>query len=203
MGPCFFSMLGNCFLVKHDLGLEEDWEAGAFFSVQGWSIFFSDNSTDFKAGLHVIHIVFFHFKCYYREEYHFRIPHIILCSYHHSSSIFFVFQKYFSHRIFSFNLHHFEEDSHSSWVLCSVHTNSRWSCFAVPVTWGPELTTLKPIISRAFRINQVGKENSALFALSSWTSGWSCTFSAKTRTSLWFRPCTVHQYLIAFSRTNT
>ena len=27
----FFSMLGNCFLVKHDLGLEEDWEAGAFF----------------------------------------------------------------------------------------------------------------------------------------------------------------------------
>ena len=30
-GHAFFSMLGNCFLVKHDLGLEEDWEAGAFF----------------------------------------------------------------------------------------------------------------------------------------------------------------------------
>ena len=171
---------------------------GLFFCSGLKYFFFSDNSTDFKAGLHVIHIVFFHFKCYYREEYHLRIPHIILCSYHHSSSIFL-----FSRSIFHIEFSHFEEDSHSSWVLCSVHTNSRWSCFAVPVTWGPELTTLKPIISRAFRINQVGKENSALFALSSWTSGWSCTFSAKTRTSLWFRPCTVHQYLIAFSRTNT
>ncbi len=35
------------------------------------------------------------------------------------------------------------------------------------------------------------------------TSGWSWTFSARIRTSLWLRPWTVHQYLMAFSRTNT
>jgi len=98
---------------------------------------------------------------------------------------------------------HFDDDSHSSCVLCSVQTNSRWSCLATPVMCGPELTTLKPIISIALRTSQVGSENSALLARSSWTSGWSWTFSAKTRTSLWFRPWTVHQYLIAFSRTNT
>lgn len=77
---------------------------GLFFCSGLKYFFFSDNSTDFKAGLHVIHIVFFHFKCYYREEYHFRIPHIILCSYHHSSSFFMfsrsIFHIEFSHFIF-------------------------------------------------------------------------------------------------------
>ena len=36
---------------------------------------------------------------------------------------------------------HFELDSHSSWVLCNVQTNSLWSCFACPVTYGPDDTT--------------------------------------------------------------
>ena len=66
-----------------------------------------------------------------------------------------------------------ELDSHSSWVLCRVQTNSLWSCLACPVTYGPEVTTLNPITSRALRTSQVGRENSAFFTRSSWASGWS------------------------------
>merc|ERR1712110_788051 len=98
---------------------------------------------------------------------------------------------------------HFELASQSSRALCIVHTKSRVSCFPNPVTTELDVTTLYPSRSRAFRICQDGRENSTSLSPVSKVSGWSDTFSASSRISWWFNPCTETHHLTAFSLTQT